>query len=623
MEYLVKEGNYNELGAIINGTEVVFTFRGEKEDTCYLILIDRTTKEQQKIFVPNEYCLGSLRSISVRIPKPDRILYEYEINGKAVTDPYARVIVGREKWNDGQRAECGYKVYGAIRRDEWSMEEQHSPEIPKSQMVMYKLHVRGFSMDHGAAKRIAGTFSAVEEKLDYLQNLGITTLELMPVYEFEEMAVPVQRELPSYIKWEEMPDDLIKPEELAEPADAKINYWGYSGANYFAVKASYGRKPEKAAQEFKKLVESLHARHMECVMEMFFPDDVNQNLVLDALRYWVRCFHVDGFHLLGSNLPVTAIVQDVILSRTKIFYTGFEENAIQSDKKYKNLYIYKEEYQYPARKILNHINADMVEFMNQQKKQGEQVGYVNYISSNNGFTLADVFMYNDRHNEDNGEGNADGDAWNFSSNYGVEGPTRRRHVAQLRHRQWRNAILMLFLAQGVPLLWGGDEFLNSQKGNNNAYCQDNPIGWMNWKNARLHEADTAFVKAVIAFRKAHTVLSTEKPFKFSDYRTLGFPDVSYHGENAWILGYDIGKMNLGIMYCGAYAGEDEADVYVAYNFYSAVSTLALPKLGNKKQWYLVIDTAREKEPFVGTEEAAESQQTVFLHPQSICVLIGK
>jgi glycogen operon protein len=622
MEFVVNEGNYQIMGAAINGEDVIFTFSGEKEDACYVVLIDRRTKKQERILVPEEYCLGSLRSISVKLPKPERFLYEYEINGKAVTDPYARAIVGREVWNDAKRAECDYKVYGAIQSDEFGPVGSHSPEIPKSQMVMYKLHVRGFSMDHGASRRIAGTFPAIVEKLDYLRSLGVTTIELMPVYEFEEMTIPVRRETPDYVKWDKAPGDLITPEEPKQE-ESKVNYWGYEKGNYFAVKASYGSRQELAAQEFRELVEALHARNMECVMEMFFPEEENQNLILDALRYWVRCFHVDGFHLLGGNIPITAIVQDVILSRTKIFYTGFEANAVNSDKKYKNLFIYKEEYQYPARKILNHINADMVEFMNQQKKQGEQVGYVNYISSNNGFTLADVFMYNDRHNEDNGEGNADGDAWNFSSNYGVEGPTRRKYVSQLRHRQWRNAILMLFLAQGVPLLWGGDEFLNSQKGNNNAYCQDNPIGWMNWKNAKLHEADVAFVSAVSNFRRSHSVLSTEKPFRFSDYKTYGFPDVSYHGESAWLSGFDLGRMNLGIMYCGAYAGPEEPDVYIAYNFYSALSTLALPKLDSGKKWYPVIDSARDTDPFIGEETPAANQQEISLHPQSICVLIGK
>lgn len=623
MEFVVKEGNYGIMGAIVSGTDVVFTFQGEKEDVCYIVLVDKITREQEKIFVPNEYCMGSLRSIAIKIAKPGKYLYEYEINGKAVLDPYAHAIVGREKWNDMTRKDSDYKVYGAITCENWEADEDHCPEILKSQMVMYKLHVRGFSMGHGAAGRTAGTFLAIKEKLDYLQEFGVTTVELMPVYEFEEMPVPVHREIPDYIKWEEKLHDLIKPDSETPKTDKKLNYWGYGPGNYFAVKASYGKKPEKAAQEFKQLVTAMHSRNMECIMEMYFPETENHNLILDALRYWVRRFHVDGFHLLGNNLPITAIAQDIILSRTKIFYTKFDTSVINPDKKYKNLYIYKEEYQYPARKILNHINADMVEFMNQQKKQGEQVGYVNYISSNNGFTLADVFMYNDRHNEDNGEGNADGDAWNFSSNYGVEGPTRRKYVTQMRHRQWRNAILMLFLAQGVPLIWGGDEFSNSQNGNNNAYCQDNPIGWMNWKNAKTHRADIEFVKAVSEFRRKHTVLSAEKPFQFSDYRIHGFPDVSYHGESAWISGFDLGKMNLGLMYCGAYAKEKEEDVYVAYNFYSAVSSLALPKLDKKKKWYLVIDSAKEDNPVQKEPLLAENQQSISMLPQSICVLVGK
>jgi glycogen operon protein len=610
------------MGAVVGEDGVTFTFCGEKEDACYVVLVDRRTKKQQKVIVPTEYCMGSLRSVSVKLPKPEQYLYEYEINGRAVTDPYARTIVGRESWNDAKREAWDYKVYGAITGETPDTGVSHSPEIPKSRMVMYKLHVRGFSMDHGAPRKKAGTFAAILDKLDYLQDMGITTLELMPVYEFEEMTLPVRQEVPGYLKWEKSETDLIAPERAPAERDTRVNYWGYVRGNYFAVKASYGSRPERAAQEFAQLVGALHSRNMECVMEMYFPEEENQNLILDALRYWVRCFHVDGFHLLGTSLPVTAIVQDVILSRTKIFYTGFEDNAVNPDRKYRNLYIYKEEYQYPARKILNHINADMVEFMNQQKKQGERLGYVNYISSNNGFTLADVFMYNDRHNEDNGEGNADGDAWNFSSNYGVEGPTRRRYVSQLRHRQWRNAILMLFLAQGVPLLWGGDEFLNSQKGNNNAYCQDNPIGWMNWKNAKLHEADIAFVKAVCRFRRAHTVLSTEKPFQFTDYKTYGFPDVSYHGESAWISGFDLGRMNLGLLYCGAYAGEKE-DIYVAYNFYSAMSTLALPKLDGGRRWYLAIDSASDREPVLAEPLLAENQQSISLHPQSICVLTGK
>ena len=213
------------------------------------------------------------------------------------------------------------------------------------------------------------------------------------------------------------------------------------------------------------LIRKLHQHGMECVMEFFFPKGTDQNLILAALRFWVREYHVDGFHLLGENLPMTAIAQDKRLSRTKIFYTDFGD-AGEKERSYRNLYVYKDEYQYPARKMLNHFGYDLDEFIDQQRKQGSVLGFVNYISDNNGFTLADLFMYNERHNEDNGENNCDGNAWNFSNNYGVEGPTAKRYINRLRKRQWRNAILMIMMAQGVPLLWSGDEFGNSQAGNN-------------------------------------------------------------------------------------------------------------------------------------------------------------
>lgn len=142
---------------------------------------------------------------------------------------------------------------------------------------------------------------------------------------------------------------------------------------------------------------------MECIVEMYFPDRTDHNLILDALRYWVMSFHVDGFKLLGNRLPITAIVQDALLSRTKILYDGFDMSVVPQNRTYENLYIDKDEYQFAARMMLNHINCNMYELLNQQKKQGENVGFINYISSNNGFTLSDLFMYNDRHNEANGE----------------------------------------------------------------------------------------------------------------------------------------------------------------------------------------------------------------------------
>jgi glycogen operon protein len=362
-------------------------------------------------------------------------------------------------------------------------------------------------------------------------------------------------------------------------------------------------------------------------MEMFFTEGTNHNLILDILRYWVRVYRVDGFHLLGTNLPITAIVQDNVLSRTKIFYEELNESVCSAGRKYKNLYVYKEEYMYPARRVLNHLNGNMRDFADQQRKQGAFLGYVNYIASNNGFTLADLFMYNDKHNEENGEKIADGNAWNFSNNYGVEGPTKKRYINAIRRLKWRNSILMLFLAQGVPLLWQGDEMGNSQGGNNNAYCQDNPTGWLNWKNEKTHRKELRFLRQVIAFRKEHPILSNEMPFQFSDYKSVGCPDLSFHGESAWIMEPIAGRMSLGMMYCGAYAQNAEADrdaedVYVAYNFSSGMTSMALPDPVRGRRWYLAIDSGNDAMPFL-EEPVVCAQGSVVIRSQSIQVFVSR
>jgi glycogen operon protein len=282
---------------------------------------------------------------------------------------------------------------------------------------------------------------------------------------------------------------------------------------------------------------------------------------------------------------------------------------------------------YPARRVLNHLNGNMRDFADQQRKQGAYLGYINYIASNNGFTLADLFMYNDKHNEANGENNSDGNAWNFSNNYGVEGPTKKRYINTIRKLKWRNSILMLFLAQGVPLLWEGDEMGNSQNGNNNAYCQDNPLGWLNWKNEKSHRKEINFLRQVIAFRKEHPIISNEMPFQFSDYKSVGCPDLSFHGESAWIMEPIAGRMSLGMMYCGAYAANPEAaeeaeDVYVAYNFSSAMTSLALPEASGKRRWYMVIDSSNDQTPFL-EEPVLCTNGSIVIKSQTIQVFVSK
>lgn len=619
MDYKIKEGNYEKQGVQQLGKWTIFTFEGEKEDDCSVVLLNMDQEVVQEIAVPKEYCMGSLRSIAVENLKTEELLYVYEVNGKRLLDPYACRIVGREIWNDEKRMPNA--VYAAFAPARFAWGDDCAPEVERARMIMYKLHVRGFSMDASRSGN-NGTFAAVAVRIPYLKELGVTTVELMPVYEFEERIFPEEKVLPDYIQWETQKEDMIAPPEESNVLP-KLNFWGYTKGDYFAVKSSYAKNPDKASQEYKTLIKKLHGNGMECVMEFFFPEGTDQNLILTALRFWVMEYHVDGFHLLGENLPMTAIAQDKRLSRTKIFYTDFGE-AGNAPRDYRNLYVYKDEYQYPARKMLNHFGYDLDEFIDQQRKQGSGLGFVNYISDNNGFTLADLFMYNERHNEDNGENNCDGNAWNFSNNYGVEGPTAKRYINRLRRQQWRNAILMLYMAQGVPLLWSGDEFGNSQAGNNNAYCQDNPIGWINWKTEVTHRDQKKFVEAVAQFRREHPILSYPMPFQFCDYKALGCPDLSFHGENAWMVRSQNGGLALGMLYCGAYS-QDKAhqeDVYVAYNFSSSATVLALPKLGKHRQWYLTIDSSEEKMPYL-TEPKLWEDGSILLPPLTIRVLTGK
>ena len=622
MSLTIKEGNYLALGATVAKNQVTFTFEGEKEDVCRIILISKVTQGTEIITVPVEYCLGSLRSVTVSGLNPQEYNYIYEINGEKVVDPYARKIVGREVWDDVSRQGQDEVICG-IETDNFAWGGDKRPEVPKGQMVMYKLHVRGFTMANKTAGKSKGTFAAVKNKIPYLKDLGITTVELMPIYEFEEKPVKhALQTVPDYVK-RSVENGMIAPAVVLEKEEKRVNYWGYGKGDYFAVKASYASEPQKASVEFKKLVKALHENGMECVLEMCFPETIPHSRILDVLHYWVKEYHVDGFHILGGNLPMTAIVQDPVLSRTKLFAADFA--GVESGRKYKNLYVYREEYQYPTRQLLNHHPCDIREFVNQQKKQSEQMGYVNFIASNNGFTLADLFMYNDKHNEANGENNRDGSDYNLSNNYGIEGPCKKRHINEMRKSRAHAAYMMLIFAQGVPMIMAGDEMGNTQEGNNNAYCQDNAIGWVNWSQFNSTKGQRELLKGLISFRKQHTMIANEKPFKFNDYRSFGMPDLSYHGEYAWLSQLDPGRKSIGMLYNGAYASDEQnqSDIYIGYNFYADEVQLALPKLvcskKEKKQWYLCMDSSA-KQVILEKEQLLEEQQYVTLQPHSICVV---
>lgn len=596
----IKEGNYSRFGASRASNGICFTFEGEKDSECAVRLYEKRKHSGREnsyrdISVPKEFCIGAVRSVRIEGLDASQYDYNYVIDGKIVVDPYARRMVGREKWGDYSRREVHYEVRSGFDFSEFDWNGDHCPEIPGADMVLYKLHVRGFTKDGGVAGRHKGTFAAVTEKIPYLKNLGVTTVELMPAYEFEELIPPKHEEqsmdfdgwAPQAVEGYRLMQQ--KEHEEKEMALPRVNYWGYGSGNYFAPKTSYAAG-SSASVEMKEMIRSLHAAGMECVMEMSFDAQINPNYVVEVLRYWVLEYHVDGFHLLCPQAVVASVICDVLLRRTKIFALQFPPEAWKHPCSYPHLYVYNDEFLYTARKLINHQEGNLVEFLNQQKKQHPVIGFVNYFANNNGFTLADTFCYVTKHNEENGEDGADGSDWNYSVNCGIEGPSRKKKILQQRKQLMRLAMAAVILAQGVPLILAGDEFGNSQGGNNNAYCQDNRTGWVNWKQLEKNQEYFRGVKELLAFRKEHPCIRSRLPVQMKDYQSLGMPDLSYHSTQAWNSEIYPSMQTVGEVYSGAYHNE-EGDLYIGWNFSPDWISLALPQTVSEKEWRISFGNA--------------------------------
>lgn len=583
-----------------------FTFVAEEK--CEILLYDKKTFcLLERITVPSAYSVGHVYSIALSGADWEGICYLYQIGAHRVVDPYARIIVGRERWADESRYDRDYQVYGGFVTKEFVWKEQRTTVAPRD-MVCYKLHLRGFTMKHGLPKAQQGNYKGVMARLEHLKKMGITTLEFQPLYEFEE--------------WMFERYQVAGPRGKAawqiKKAD-KINYWGYGMASYFAPKASYfgGERPDV---HMKEMIQRIHQRGMECLMEMSFAEEVTGDYMLSALIYWVREYHVDGFHLVGCNLPIEEIADCPYLAKTKIFYDNIPQVLLDKQRGEKHLFVYNNDYQYELRKLQNHMEGNLRRFADQLKRQNKYYGFVNYAANNNGFTLWDSFSYGEKHNYDNGEENRDGTNVNFSYNYGREGKTKSRNIYNIRMQQMRNALATVFLGQGVPLLLAGDEVANSQEGNNNPYCQDNAVGWVQYSKSAARLQLQEFVRRMIAFRKSHKVLSQPEAFRMNDYLHVGTPDLSYHGREPWMMEIGYEQKAVGVLYAGAY--EKEEDVYICYNFHYDDVKLALPGLPENRNWMLVMNTA-EDQPSDFSPREWEDQQYAFVPGMSITIFVGQ
>lgn len=567
-------------------------------------------REVRNIPFPEEGKTGHVWSMTLNGAFDD-LYYAFEADGKRFSDPYGRSFAGRERW--GRLSHAKRLLLTPVAEPEFDWQGDRPLHIPYEDCIVYRAHVRGLTKHASSGTEHRGTFRGVVDKIPYFKELGITTLELLPPVEFQEVMMPENVE--------------GNPYGMSEPT-GRLNYWGYAKAGMFAPKASYADPGTNPVTEFKYMVRELHKAGLEVVPELYFSGKEVPEFVLETVRFWVREYHVDGIHLTGYA-PTVLLAKDPYLADTKLWALSWEAEKPAAGEK-KHLGEYNDGFLIDMRRALKGDEEQMSSLIYRNRRNPAETGVLNFMAGTNGFTMMDMVSYDQKHNEANGENNRDGSDYNYSWNCGAEGHVRKKKIQELRSRQLRNAMLLLFLSQGTPVLLAGDEFGNSQNGNNNAYCQDNEISWLNWNLNKWDQALLDFVKHVIAFRKAHPVFHMKQEPRVMDYLACGHPDISYHGVNAWQPEFENFRRQIGILYCGAYAkkpnGENDDFFFVIFNMHWEPHSFALPNLPKNLVWSLAFDTSDSAAGGYyeeGQERQILNQKNYMVPSRSVLVFQGK
>ncbi len=578
----VYRGNPLLMGVTVIGDEVNFAITAKYGSNCQVVLYEKGKDEEAaRIPFENAQVIGNVYAMSVSGLDYSKYYYNFSVDGEIVTDEYAKALSGKKNWGKA----CD-NLKGIIINDDYDWQQDAPLNIPFDETILYRMHVRGFTKHATSKVKHKGTYLGIVEKIPYLKELGINMIELMPAYEFNE----IKKENATSMKGQFAIESPV------------LNYWGYTDGYAFAPKASFAwtNTPGGEVEEFKYLVRELHKNGIEISMEFFFTQGTNPKLILDCLHYWVMEYHIDGIHANCEEAVMRMVETDNLLCTTKIFTYSFSNNTdfYSRNSEIRNIANFNDDFMVCARRFIKG-DEDMLNTMAYKIKANPPgVAVVNYVANHNTFTLYDTVSYDRKYNEANGENNRDGAVYNYSWNCGAEGDTRKRKIMDLRKRQIKNALCLVFLSQGVPMLYAGDEMCNSQKGNNNPYCLDNEISWTNWNTNAMAKEILEFTKNIIAFRKKHKVLHLSQETRQMDYKSYGLPDMSYHGTKAWYADFSHFNRHFSVMYCGKYALLDKAgeeqDIYIAYNMYWENQEFGVPSARNKKKWHLEFSTDGNK-----------------------------
>lgn len=654
-KFSIRKGTALPLGTTKVDSGVNFSVSVPNIDKCKLNIYEKGKEEKvASITLDENYRVGSIFSVQIDRFDYKKYEYMYEVMNKEFIDDYASKVNGRDTWakplsrNEKKLVRGGFN----FERFTWGRDKRHN--IPYSDSIMYRAHVRGLTCGKNSKVKNKGTYMGVIEKIPYFKELGITTLVLAPICEFDEILVDkytVTSKDPIYMDYKDVlnkqkeytSDPVIEHyiynKELDGVVPYKVNYWGYSEVcNFLAPKASYASNPDNVVNEVKEMVKQLHKAGIEVILEFFFAENTNRQLIIDCLRYWLTEYHIDGFKINNNVAPTVMIATDPVLCDTKFLTENWNLPAIFSEEfipKDRRLAEFNEGFSNDIRRFLKGDEDQLDKFAYRFKKNEPKNAVINYVTSYNGFTLNDVYSYDMKHNEDNGELNRDGNNYNYSWNCGVEGRTRKKKVMQLRKKMMKNAMLTMMLSQGTPMILSGDEMCHTQEGNNNAYCQDNDISWINWTMNATNKEFLSFVKKLIKIRKEHPILHLDSEFRMMDYISCGYPDMSYHGTKAWYPDFSNYSRVLGVLIAGDYpvaVASKSARRYVkdkkvkdeyfyfAYNMHWEPHDFDLPKLPKDMEWNVLLDTSLE-----GIQDGVYDKKldnALTVNDRSIVVLIS-
>ena len=700
--YTVSPGYSHPLGSTPDQDGVNFSLFAEFATSVELLLFDNHDDPEPILTIqldPNKHQTFRfwhihISSIGPGIHYAYRVDGEHDLNGrgdrynpsKVLIDPYARGNTNA-LWDRGAACLPGDNINTAMRSvvidtSDYDWEGDMPLKRPMNETIVYEMHVRGFTKSATSAVTHSGTFAGVIEKIPYLQALGITAVELNPVFDFDEKEV----------------------KQMSPSGEHLTNYWGYDPLSYFAPENSYCESPETGQHisEFRDMVKALHKAGIEVILDVVFnhtsegdhrgptinlkglandayyilsPQDrqyymnysgcgntlntnhpITSKLVVEALQFWVTDMHVDGFRFDeatilsrdrdGSPMAYPPVIWQIelseVLADTKVIAEAWDAAGLYEigyfpgyrwaewNGRYRDAIrsFVKGDMGYKDGKTVVANAADVIAGSANifQWNGGLPINSINFLTAHDGFTLNDLVSYNGKHNDANGEGNQDGIDENLSWNCGIEGATDNPWVEQLRVQQIKNFCAILMVSQGIPMFVAGDEVRRTQQGNNNAYCQDNEINWFDWTLTVKNQGVLRFFQKMIAFRRSLHSLQRNRFFT-GEVNQRGLPDIGWHGcqcnQPGW---YDPACRVLGFT-LGSIAtpeSSEDTDLFVILNMDWQELDFEVPLLADRK-WYKVADTSMPSpQDFAEDgEEEVITQNTYHVQSHSVVIFVSR